>query len=184
RIAAPDEHAQKDGQEIGEVIMRSTKSGYAYLGNEKEQAEKFRGGWVYPGDLATWDENEIVTIVGRKDDMIISGGENVHPVQVEEVLAGHEGVADSIVVGLPDPEWGELVVAYVQPREGELTDAPSAASELDAYLRASVALADYKRPRRYAFVTELPYTATGKKQHFKLKAQAPQDAAEGRFVTP
>ena len=184
RIAAPDEHAQKDGQEIGEVIMRSTKSGYAYLGNEKEQAEKFRGGWVYPGDLATWDENEIVTIVGRKDDMIISGGENVHPVQVEEVLAGHEGVADSIVVGLPDPEWGELVVAYVQPREGTLADASSAASELDAYLRASVALADYKRPRRYTFVTELPYTATGKKQHFKLKAQAPQDAAEGRFVTP
>jgi len=183
-IAAPHEHAKKDGQEIGEVIMRSVKSGYAYLGNPTEQAEKFRDGWVYPGDLATWDENEIVTIVGRKDDMIISGGENVHPVQVEEVLAAHEGVADSIVVGLPDQQWGELVVAYVQPREGKLADATAAARELDAYLRASVALADYKRPRRYTFVTELPYTATGKKQHFKLKEQAPQDAADGRFVAP
>jgi acyl-CoA synthetase (AMP-forming)/AMP-acid ligase II len=184
RISAPEEHAKKDGQEIGEVIMRSVKSGYAYLGNPQEQAEKFRDGWVYPGDLATWDENEIVTIVGRKDDKIISGGENVHPVQVEEVLAGHEGVADSIVVGLADPQWGEVVVAYVQRRDGALTDAAAAARELDAYLRASVALADYKRPRRYTFVGELPYTATGKKQHFKLKEQAPQDAAEGRFVTP
>ncbi|HVX07687.1 class I adenylate-forming enzyme family protein [Humibacter sp.] len=184
RIASPDEHAKKDGQEIGEVIMRSVKSGYAYLGNSKEQAEKFRDGWVYPGDLATWDENEIVTVVGRKDDMIISGGENVHPVQVEEVLAGHEDVADSIVVGLPDQQWGEVVVAYVQPRDGKLTDASSAARELDAFLRASVALADYKRPRRYAFVSELPYTATGKKQHFKLKAQAQQDADENKFVSP
>jgi len=184
RISEPHEHARKDGQEIGEVIMRSVKSGYAYLGNPAEQAEKFRNGWVYPGDLATWDENEIVTVVGRKDDMIISGGENVHPVQVEEVLAAHSGVADSIVVGLPDPQWGELVVAYVQRRPGELPDVAAAASELDAFLRASVKLADYKRPRRYAFVDELPYTATGKKQHFKLKEQAPADAEAGRFVAP
>ncbi|WEG07981.1 AMP-binding protein [Microbacterium horticulturae] len=184
RVSEPHEHAAQDGTEVGEVIMRSTKSGYAYLGNPEEQAAKFRDGWVYPGDLATWDEDEIVTIVGRKDDMIISGGENVHPVQVEEVLAGHEGVADSIVVGLPDAQWGEVVVAYVQPREGQLVDAAAAAAELDAFLRASVRLADYKRPRRYAFVTELPYTATGKKQHFKLRAQAADDAGAGRFVAP
>ncbi|GAA3768851.1 fatty acid--CoA ligase [Microbacterium kribbense] len=184
RISGPDEHAKKDGQEIGEVIMRSVKSGYAYLGNPTEQAEKFRDGWVYPGDLATWDEDEIVTVVGRKDDMIISGGENVHPVQVEEVLAGHDEVADSIVVGLPDPQWGELVVAYVQLRDGGGADATATARELDAHLRASVKLADYKRPRRYTFVTELPYTATGKKQHFKLKEQAPADAEAGRFVAP
>jgi acyl-CoA synthetase (AMP-forming)/AMP-acid ligase II len=184
RISAPDEHAKKDGQEIGEVIMRSVKSGYAYLGNPDEQAEKFRSGWVYPGDLATWDENEIVTVVGRKDDMIISGGENVHPVQVEEVLAEHAGVADSIVVGLPDERWGELVVAYVQPRSGAPEDAAAVARDLDAHLRASVRLADYKRPRRYLFVDELPYTATGKKQHFKLKQQAPADAEAGRFVAP
>ncbi|WP_417562097.1 class I adenylate-forming enzyme family protein [Microbacterium sp.] len=184
RISAPDEHAKKDGQEIGEVIMRSVKSGYAYLGNPDEQAEKFRDGWVYPGDLATWDEDEIVTIVGRKDDMIISGGENVHPVQVEEVLASHPDVADSIVVGLPDAEWGELVVAYVQPRDGALTDAAAAASALDEFVRSSVKIAGYKRPRRYTFVSELPYTATGKKQHFKLKEQAPADAAAGRFIAP
>jgi acyl-CoA synthetase (AMP-forming)/AMP-acid ligase II len=184
KIASPDDHAKKDGHEIGEVIMRSVKSGYAYLGNPEEQAQKYRDGWIYPGDLASWDENEIVTIVGRKDDMIISGGENVHPVQVEEALAGHEGVADSIVVGLPDEEWGELVVAYVQRRPGALTDVDAAARELDAFCRASVSLADYKRPRRYTFVDELPYTATGKKQHFVLKGQASADAAAGRFVKP
>ena len=184
RIADPDDLAAKDGHEIGEVIMRSVKSGYAYAHNPEEQARKFRGAWLYPGDLASWDEDEIVTIIGRKDDMIISGGENVHPVQVEETLAGHPDVADSIVVGLPDEEWGEVVVAYVQPRAGRFTDAAQAAKELDAHCRASVSLADYKRPRRYAFVSELPYTATGKKQHFVLKEQSAADAAAGRFVTP
>ena len=116
--------------------------------------------------------------------MIISGGENVHPVQVEETLAAHPDVADSIVVGLPDPEWGEVVVAYVRPRPGRLADPSAAARELDAHCRASVALADYKRPRRYAFVSDLPYTATGKKQHFVLRDQSRADADAGRFVTP
>ncbi|HXR45615.1 MAG TPA: AMP-binding protein [Pseudolysinimonas sp.] len=184
RISNPDELAKKDGHEIGEVIMRTVKSGYSYIGNPEEQAEKFRDGWMYPGDLASWDENEIVTIVGRKDDMLISGGENVHPVQVEEVLAQHPDVADSIVTGLPDDEWGELVVAYVRPREGRGEDAQALATALDAFCKESVALAHYKRPRRYAFVTELPYTATGKKQHFVLKNQAPEDAAAGKFLKP
>jgi acyl-CoA synthetase (AMP-forming)/AMP-acid ligase II len=138
---------------------------------------------MYPGDLATWDGEELVTIVGRKDDMIISGGENVHPVQVEELLAGHPAVADSIVTGLPDPEWGELVVAYLRPRDPDV-DLQALATELDAYCKQSVALADYKRPRRYAIVDELPYTATGKKQHFVMKQRASDDAAAGLFVTP
>jgi len=184
RIADPRDHVAKDGQEIGEVIMRTVKSGYAYMGNPEEEAEKFHDGWMYPGDLATWDEDEIVTIIGRKDDMIISGGENVHPVQVEETLAGHPDVADCIVVGLPDDDWGEVVVAYVQARPGRLGDAAAAAAELDAFCRESVSLADYKRPRRYAFVSELPYTATGKKQHFVMKDRTAADHAAGVFVTP
>jgi acyl-CoA synthetase (AMP-forming)/AMP-acid ligase II len=184
RVATPDDTVARDGHEVGEVIMRSVKAGYAYIGNPEEEAAKFHDGWVYPGDLATWDENEIVTIVGRKDDMIISGGENVHPVQVEEALAGHADVADSIVVGLPDDEWGQLVVAYVQPRANHLEDGQALADELDAFCRASVSLADFKRPRRYLFVSELPYTATGKKQHFVLKNQAPADRDANRFLTP
>ncbi|KQV07117.1 AMP-dependent synthetase [Leifsonia sp. Root112D2] len=184
RVASPDDVVAKDGHEIGEVIMRTVKSGYAYMHNPEEQELKFHEGWMYPGDLASWDDTEMVTVIGRKDDMIISGGENVHPVQVEEVLAGHADVADSIVVGLHDEEWGELVVAYVQPRAGTLADAQAAAAELDAFCRDSVSLADYKRPRRYAFVSELPYTATGKKQHFIMKQNAPEDAAAGRFTKP
>ncbi|CAN5519546.1 fatty acid--CoA ligase [soil metagenome] len=184
RISAPEELAAKDGHEIGEVIMRTVKSGYAYVDNPEEEAAKFRDGWMYPGDLASWDENEIITIVGRKDDMIISGGENVHPVQVEEVLAQHPDVADSIVTALADPEWGELVVAYVRPRDGRASDAQGLATALDAFCKESVSLADYKRPRRYAIVDQLPYTATGKKQHFVMKKQAAADAAAGRFISP
>ncbi|MCX7523125.1 AMP-binding protein [Microbacterium sp. STN6] len=184
RIATPDDHAAKNGQEIGEVIMRSVKSGYGYMDNPEEVKAKFHDGWLYPGDLATWDENEMVTVVGRKDDMIISGGENVHPVQVEEVLSGHPDVADSIVVGMPDEEWGQLVVAYVQPRAGKFTDPQAAATALDAFCRASDALAAYKKPRRYAFVDELPYTATGKKQHFVMKERTTADNEAGLFTKP
>jgi acyl-CoA synthetase (AMP-forming)/AMP-acid ligase II len=184
RLADPADTVAKDGSEIGEVIMRTVKSGYAYMHNPEEQAKKFHDGWMYPGDLATWDHNEIVTIIGRKDDMMISGGENVHPVQVEEALAGHSAVADSIVVGLADAEWGEVVVAYVRRRPGQLDDEQAAAAELDRFCLESVSLARFKRPRRYAFVDELPYTATGKKQHFVMKQQAPADQAAGRFFTP
>src|SRR5699024_7494898 len=98
RVAAPDELAAKDGTEVGEVIVRSVKSGYSYVNRGEEQDARFRDGWLYIGDLATWDADEYVTIVGRKDDMIITGGENVHPVQVEEVLNSHPQVADSVVV--------------------------------------------------------------------------------------
>jgi acyl-CoA synthetase (AMP-forming)/AMP-acid ligase II len=184
RLADPSDTVAKDGSEVGEVIMRTVKSGYAYMHNPEEQEKKFRDGWMYPGDLATWNADEIVTIVGRKDDMMISGGENVHPVQVEEALSGHPAVADSIVVGLPDPEWGEVVVAYVRRRPGQLEDERDAAIELDRFCLESNALARFKRPRRYLFVEELPYTATGKKQHYILKQEAPADAAAGRFLTP
>jgi acyl-CoA synthetase (AMP-forming)/AMP-acid ligase II len=184
RLADPDDLVARDGSEIGEVIVRSSKSGHAYMHNPKEQAKKFHDGWLYAGDLATWTDDEMITVIGRKDDMIISGGENVHPVQVEEVLAGHSGVADSIVTAMPHPEWGELVVAYVKRRPGKLEDAATAATELDAFAKASVSLADFKRPRLYAFVDELPYTATGKKQHFKLKEQSLEDNAAGLFHRP
>ncbi|TAJ49521.1 MAG: long-chain fatty acid--CoA ligase [Herbiconiux sp.] len=184
RFADPTDLVAKDGSEVGEVIMRTVKSGYTYIGNPEEQDRKFRDGWMYPGDLATWDETEMVTIVGRKDDMIISGGENVHPVQIEEVLAGHQGVADSIVTALADSDWGEVVVAYVVRRPGQLADPVAAAASLDAFCQESVSLARFKRPRRYAFVDELPYTATGKKQHFVMKQRAAADAAAGLFITP
>ena len=162
--AEPDDLVAPDGIDIGEVIMRSLKSGYSYVNQPEEEAHKFRGGWLYSGDLGTWDADQYVSVVGRKDDMIISGGENVHPVQVEEVLNEHDAVLDSVVVGLPDERWGEIVVAYVQARQ----PAPSAA-ELDKHCRAHPMMADFKRPRGYRFVDSLPRTATGKKMHYVIR---------------
>ena len=172
--ADPADPVARDGEEVGEVVIRSPKAGYAYVNQPVEQDARFRDGWFHTGDLATWDEEGFVTIVGRGDDMLISGGENVHPVQVEEVLNAHPGVADSAVVGLPDPRWGELVVAYVLAAEEDL-----GAVELDEHCRSHPMLADYKRPRAYAFVEALPMTATGKKMHFKLRDKAVEDAAAG-----
>jgi acyl-coenzyme A synthetase/AMP-(fatty) acid ligase len=179
RHADPADHAAKDGAEVGEVVVRSVKAGYAYVNQPEEQAARFRDGWLYIGDLATWDEDEYVTIVGRKDDMIISGGENVHPTQVEAVLTEHPGIADAAVVGLPDERWGELVVAYVVPADDILD-----AAGCEAHCNGHPMLAAFKRPRAYRFVSELPMTATGKKLHYQLRAQARQDAAQGLFQRP
>ncbi len=179
KTAAPDDYAAKDGSEVGEVIVRSVKSGYSYANQPDEQALRFRDGWLYIGDLATWDAEEYVTIVGRKDDMIITGGENVHPVQVEEVLNGLDGVLDSCVVGVPDETWGEQVVAYVRRADDSVT-----AAACDDHCRNHPMLAHYKRPRAYRFVDELPMTATGKKVHYLVREQAVGDAADGLLERP
>jgi acyl-CoA synthetase (AMP-forming)/AMP-acid ligase II len=169
--ADPDDPVKRDGEEVGEVVVRTPKAGYAYVNQPEDQAARFRDGWFHTGDLATWDAEGFVTIVGRGDDMLISGGENVHPVQVEEVLNEHPGVADSCVVGLPDERWGELIVAYVVPAVPALTVAT-----LDAHCRTHPMLADYKRPRAYRLVESLPMTATGKKMHFRVRESAIADA--------
>lgn len=182
RYADPDELAAQDGQEVGEVIVRSVKSGYAYVNQPEAEAARFRDGWLYIGDLATWDADGYVTIVGRKDDMIISGGENVHPTQVEAVLAEHPAVADAAVVGVPDPHWGELVVAYVVGAAG--ANGTLSAAALEAHCHGHPMLAAYKRPRAYRFVDALPMTATGKKLHYQLRARAAEDAAADRLERP
>lgn len=179
RLAEPHETVAKDGSEVGEVIVRSPKCAYAYFNAPEQDAAKFKDGWLYNGDLATWDGQEYVTIVGRKDDMIVSGGENVHPVQVEEVLNEHPGIADSVVVGIPHERWGRLVVAYVVPAHHELT-----AAECDRHCRAHPMLAGYKRPRAYRMVDELPMTATGKKVHYRARQQAEEEYAQGLFEAP
>lgn len=174
--AEPDDLVAMDGSEAGEVIMRSPKSGFAYVNLPDVQEEKFHHGWLYPGDIATWDAQGFVTILGRKDDMIISGGENIHPVQVEESLVRHPSVADAAVVGVRDPKWGQRVVAYVIRKNPDVT-----AAELDAHVKADENLADFKRPRGYRFVDELPMTPTGKKIHYQVAATAAEDAEAGRI---
>jgi acyl-CoA synthetase (AMP-forming)/AMP-acid ligase II len=203
--ADPGDPVTRDGEEVGEVVVRTPKAGYAYVNRPAETAARFRDGWFHTGDLATWDDEGFVTIVGRGDDMLISGGENVHPVQVEEALGEHPGVADSCVVGLPDERWGELIVAYIVPArgggsavgaaggsatsddgaaDGDAGREPLTVADLDAHCRAHPMLADYKRPRAYRLVDSLPMTATGKKMHFRVRETAIADAAAGLLERP
>jgi acyl-CoA synthetase (AMP-forming)/AMP-acid ligase II len=182
RLAEVHETVAKDNTEVGEVAVRSPKCAYTYVGSPKTTAEKFHDGWLYIGDLATWDEGEYITIVGRKDDMIITGGENVHPVQVEEALNQHPMIADCMVVGIPDEKWGQRVVAYVVPAPGH--DGSLTAAECDRHCREHPMLSNFKRPRGYRFVDALPLTATGKKMHYKAVEQAVEDEAAGSFETP
>lgn len=179
RPAEAHETVAKDGTELGEVIVRSPKSANAYVDSPEQDQQKYHHGWLHIGDLATWDEDEFVTIVGRHDDMLVSGGENVHPVQVEEALNQHPRVGDSLVVGVPDETWGQLVVAYVVPSDASLT-----VDELDAHCRDHPMLSRFKRPRAYRFVDTLPVSATGKKLHYKAADSARQEYDAGQFSHP
>ncbi|MDL9938148.1 AMP-binding protein [Gordonia sp. ABSL1-1] len=179
-LAGPDETVARDGSEVGEVIVRSPKCAGQYYDSPEQDKAKYAGSWLHIGDLATWDADEFVTIVGRKDDMLISGGENVHPVQVEEALNGHPDVADSLVVGVPDTQWGQRVVAYILPVDG----AKPSPEVLDDYCRAHPMLSQFKRPRAYRFVDSLPVSATGKKLHYKAAQSATTEMAAGDFIAP
>ncbi len=170
----PDDLAATDESETGEVIIRTPKSSYCYYNNPEEEANKFYKGWMYTGDLATWDKNHFITISGRKDDMIISGGENIYPPIIEEAINVHPKVAASAVTGIPDAVRGEAVVAYVVPEDESLT-----VGELVDHCNESDMLSGYKRPRYYRFVKELPMTATGKLQHYLVKEMALTDMENG-----
>ena len=170
----PDDLAAMDESETGEVIIRTMKSSYCYYNNPEEEANKFYKGWMYTGDLATWDKNQFITISGRKDDMIISGGENIYPPIIEEAINTHPKVAASAVTGIPDSVRGEAVVAYIVPEDDSLT-----VGDLVEHCNASDLLSGYKRPRYYRFVKELPMTATGKLQHYLVKEMAMTDMENG-----
>ena len=175
RKAEPDELAATDGSEVGEVIICSpAKSPYVYYNNEVETEKKFYKGFIYTNDLATWDENQFITIIGRKDDMIISSGENIYPTEVEAVLNTHPKVKDCIVTSAPDKLSGQIVTAYIVRADESLTP-----EELDAYCKASPDIANFKRPRYYRFTEQIPFNATGKKLHVKIKAQAEIDCKNG-----
>lgn len=175
RRTEPDDLAAQDGLEIGEVILSSpAKSPYLYHDNESETERKYYKGFLYTNDLATWDGKGFITIVGRRDDMIISSGENIYPTEVEAVLSMNPKVKDCVVTSVPDQVRGQLVTAYVVPKDEALT-----ASELDAFCKQSPYMANFKRPRYYRFVDAVPYTATGKKRHVEARENAAADLAKG-----
>lgn len=175
RRAEPDDLAKTDGSEIGEVIISSpAKSPFIYNNNPEETERKYYKGFLYTNDLATWDDHQFVTIVGRKDDMIISSGENIYPVEIEEVLNQNPKVKECIVTSVPDKMRGQLVTAYVVKADDSLT-----AEELDEFCKASPDIANFKRPRYYRFVASVPLNATGKKLHAKVKVIAADDLRNG-----
>ena len=178
RKAEPDELAATDNVEEGEVIIKCPqKSTYCYVNNPQSTKEKFYKGWMYTGDIGTWDEKQFITIAGRKDDMIISKGENIYPARIEEVINLHPKVSECIVTGVPDSTRGESLAAYVIKADDSLT-----VQELLDYCSESPNLSKYQVPRYYRFVTELPHTATGKKQHFVIKKQAREDLKNGLLL--
>ena len=125
--------------------------------------------WMHSGDLATMDERGYVNIVGRIKDMIIRGGENIYPREVEEFLYGHPAIADVQVIGVPSEKYGEEVMAWVKLRDG----APATGDELAAWCKGKIAT--YKIPRHWKFVDAFPMTVTGKVQKFKMRAAAVEE---------
>lgn len=142
--------------QVGELVVRGPNVFTGYWGLPEATADAFRGGWFHTGDLGRMDAEGFITLVDRKKDMIISGGENVYPIEVEQVLYRHPAVREVAVVGVAHPRWGETPIAVVALNDG----AHVADDELIGYARQR--LAHFKCPTRVEYVAELPRNATGK----------------------
>ncbi|MBI4270953.1 MAG: AMP-binding protein [Candidatus Rokubacteria bacterium] len=158
----------EDGREVsrglvGEIVCRGDTVTSGYWGRPEETAASHRDGWFHTGDLGVMDADGYLKVVDRKKEMIIAGGANIYPAEVERVLATHPQVAAAALVGIPDETYGELPVAVIVPRPG----APAAGEEIIAFCRS--ALAAYKCPRSVIFVDELPLTPSGKVARRQLK---------------
>ncbi|MFF3574045.1 AMP-binding protein [Nocardia jiangxiensis] len=159
-----------DGRECppgkpGEIVVRSPVMFRGYWNNDRATAETIRDGWCHTGDVGMFDAEGLLYLIDRKKDVIISGGENVYSVQVEEVVTSHPAVAEGAVIGIPDQRWGESVCAVVVLVEGAAVDA----DELREYVAARIAR--YKAPRRTIVVDELPKLPTGKLDKKVLRAR-------------
>jgi o-succinylbenzoate---CoA ligase len=141
----------------GEILVRGPMLFRRYRGDPGRTAAALDRGWLRTGDLGVLDHEGRLTVLGRSDDLVISGGVNVHPVEVEAVLAGHPGVAEAAVAGRPDPEWGQRVTAFVVPRDPAH---PPTLADLRAFTRQRLAPA--KAPRELVLVPALPRSSSGK----------------------
>lgn len=158
---------------VGEVLVRTPMAFSGYWNRPEATAEALRDGWYHTGDLGRFDEDGCLYIVDRAKDMIISGGENIYSTEVENALHKLEGVHSCAVVGLPDPKWGERVVAAIVLQEGaELT-----ADTVNAHCRALIA--GYKVPKQVVFVESLPTTPTGKVRKVTLRSALAESSGQG-----
>jgi len=147
--------------EIGEIVCRGDVVMSGYWKNADATASTLRDGWLHTGDMGSFDASGFLTLRDRSKDVVISGGSNIYPREVEEVLIEHPGVSEACVVGAPDPEWGEVVVAFIV--------GSASSAELDAYLLERIAR--FKRPKRYEFIDEIPKNSYGKVLKRDLRAQ-------------
>jgi len=153
-VDADDREAPRG--EIGEIVYRGGGTMQGYWNRPRDTADVVRDGWFHTGDAGTQDEGGFYYIRDRIKDMIVSGGENIYPAELESVLAAHPAIADIAVIGVPDPQWGETVKAIVVRKPGqELT-----AEELIEWSRPK--LAGYKRPRSVDFIELIPRNPSGK----------------------
>lgn len=156
--------------EIGEVLVRGDTVMAGYWRNPDATAQTLRDGWLWTGDVGCLDDDGFLTLKDRSKDLLISGGSNIYPREVEEVLLTAAGVSEVAVVGAPDPEWGEVVVAFVVAKTG----AALTADALDAHCLDRIAR--FKRPKRYVFVSELPKNHYGKVLKTELRARLKEAA--------
>ena len=170
RVADADGRCLPTG-EVGEVLVRGDSVMAGYWRNPEATAAAVRDGWLFTGDVGCLDADGFLTLKDRSKDLIISGGSNIYPREVEEALLTAPGVAEVAVVGAPDAEWGEAVVAFVVPRPGA---SPTPAA-LDAHCLAQ--MARFKRPKRYVFVDALPNNNYGKVLKTALRARLADPSA-------
>ena len=137
---------------VGEIVCRGDVVMSGYWNNPEATAATLQDGWLHTGDMGSFDAHGFLTLRDRSKDVVISGGSNIYPREVEEVLVTHPDVAEACVVGAPDAEWGEVVVAFIV---GTATE-----PDLDAHLLERIAR--FKRPKRYLYVDELPKNSYGK----------------------
>jgi fatty-acyl-CoA synthase len=166
KIVNPDSGATVAVGEIGEICTRGYHIMHGYFEDEAATSAAIDSeGWLHTGDLGAMDHRGYCTIEGRLKDMIIRGGENIYPRELEELLFRHPTVGDVAVVGLPDPKWGEVVAAFIRPPPGVTIEK----EELHGYVREH--LAPHKTPRHWFVVEAMPLTGSGKIQKFKLREQ-------------
>ncbi|MFC5523241.1 acyl-CoA synthetase [Polaromonas jejuensis] len=166
-VAVLDEHCQPVAPMVqGEICTRGPAVFAGYWNNPQANAQAFRGGWFHTGDLGTMDERGFITITGRSSDMYISGGSNVYPREIEEALRTMPEIAEAVVFGIPDPQWGEVGVAVLAARDA---GAHIAVEDVLAHLQPR--LAKYKWPRSIEFWTSLPTSAYGKLVKKDIRAE-------------
>jgi fatty-acyl-CoA synthase len=153
----------RDGETMGEVVMRGNNVMSGYYADPEATEQAFRGGWFHSGDLAVWHPDGYIELRDRSKDIIISGGENISTIEVEQTVVSHPAVLEAAVVAIPDDKWGERPKAFVVLKEG------MEATEEDIIAHVRGRLAHFKAPDRVEVVDALPKTSTGKIQKYVLR---------------